>query len=168
MKPISPSDSPNPSAAHTEATQPPSLAPLQFLHGRWEAISPPGEAMGGFSFEPQLLGRVLVRTNYADYPATQERPAFRHEDLMVIYLDAAQALRADYFDSEGHVIRYAGQVGAANEVTFTSPPTSTGPGFRLAYRLTDADVLAGVFEITSPDAPNTFSPYLAWSAQRAK
>lgn len=144
------------------------MAPLHFLLGQWEAISRAGEAVGGFSFDLQLLARVIVRTNYADYPATGERPAFRHEDLMVIYLDDAQALRADYFDSEGHVIRYAGQVGAPDQVTFTSSPASAGPGFRLAYRLTDPGVLAGTFEITSPDQAGKFSPYLAWSARRVE
>src|SRR5262245_34175685 len=141
-----------------EPTRLPSLAPLQFLHGQWEAISQPGEAVGRFSFEPRLLARVILRTNYADYPATEERPAVRHEDLMVIYLDDAQALRADYFDSEGHVIRYAGHIGANNEVSFTSSPTSTAPSFRLAYRLTEPDVLDGTFEIAEPGQPNVFSP----------
>ncbi len=144
------------------------LAALQYLLGRWKAISLAGEAEGGFSFELQLLGRVMVRTNYAAYPANRERVAFRHEDLMVIYTDDLPGLRAAYFDSEGHVIHYTGQVTAANTVVFTSLPAADGPGFRLTYSLIEPDVLAGKFETASPQAPDQFSSYLAWSARRVK
>lgn len=84
------------------------LEPLHFLLGKWQAISQPGEATGGFHFTSQLQGHVIIRTNYADYPDTPERPAYHHEDLMIIYYDEARALYADYYDNEGHVIRHSG------------------------------------------------------------
>ena len=142
------------------------LADLNFLLGTWRAIHQPGEPAGGFSFELSLLGRVILRTNYADYPVSQERPAFRHEDLMMVYVDEDQALRADYYDSEGHVIRYVGQTGAVGEVTFTSSATTTGPGFRLTYHLAGTGTLEGKFEINPPGGSGEFMPYLSWTARR--
>ena len=41
-------------------------------------------------------------------------------------------------------------------------------GFRLTYGLIEPDVLAGKFETASSKAPDQFSPYLVWSARRAK
>ena len=155
------------------------LESLSFLLGEWQAISGPGEPAGGFTFALQALGRVMVRTNYADYPATAERPAFRHEDLMVIYIENG-ALRGDFFDSEGHIIRYAGAVGRMGEVgavVFASLPPSEGlpppggdpapgsPAFHLTYRLTTDGMLHGTFEV---GAPGGFIPYLAWSAKKVR
>jgi len=88
-------------------------------------------------------GHVILRTNFADYPATPERPAFRDEDLMVIYIDEAGAIRGDYVDSEGHVIRYSGLTVGADAATFLSGTTSPGPVFRLAYRLAGGGILEG-------------------------
>lgn len=144
----------------------PQLEALRFLLGDWEAIGEPEEATGGFRFVPQLQSRVIVRTNYAEYPATTDRPAYRHDDLMIIYFDQAQGIRADYYDSEGHIIRYAGQASPPNQVVFTSEPTPAGPGFRLSYRLGENGILAGIFEIDAPNQPCGFAPYLAWSARR--
>jgi hypothetical protein len=148
------------------ASEPGPLAALEFMLGEWEAISRPGEATGGFTFTPALLSRTIVRTNYADHPASGERPAFRHEDLMVIYVDDGQVLRAEYYDSEGHTIRYEGQLGAAGEVAFVSTPSPAGPGFRLTYRQAKSGLLDGPFEIALPQQPGTYAPYLAWSARK--
>jgi hypothetical protein len=109
------------------------LSSLNFLLGQWQALSKPGEPTGKFRFASQLQSRIIVRTNYADYAATNERPAFRHKDLMIIYCDEAQNLLADYYDSEGHIIHYCGQVNRENEVVFTSIPTTSNPRFRLSY-----------------------------------
>ncbi len=135
---------------------------LSFLIGEWVALSQPGEPTGGFTFSLQLQGKAILRTNYADYPATAGRPASRHEDLLVIYLEDG-ALRGDYYDSEGHVIRYTGESGPG-VVTFTSPPTANEPGFRLSYRLAPGGLLEGAFEIITPGGP---VPYLAWQAKKA-
>lgn len=140
------------------------LSSLSFLLGQWQALSKPGEPTGEFRFVSQLQSKIIVRTNYADYDATNERPAFRHEDLMIIYCDEAQNLLADYYDSEGHVIHYAGQLNGENEVVFTSMPITSIPRFRLRYHLDDDRRLIGTFETASPVEPNVFTPYLSWSA----
>ena len=82
---------------------------------------------------------------------------------MVIYQEA-QALRADYYDSEGHVIRYSATVPESHSVIFTSEPAASNPVFRLSYQLNSDGELKGSFEIAMPNAPDTFTPYLSWSA----
>src|SRR5436190_16071352 len=79
------------------------LKPVEFLLGDWEAVgAPPGES-GAFIFSLAVQDRVIVRTSYAQYPARDGQPATRHDDLMVIFMEGG-ALKADYFDSEQHVI----------------------------------------------------------------
>ena len=73
------------------------------LVGQWQAAGKgsPGEGAGGFSFAFDLQNKVLVRKSHTDYPPADGRPAFSHDDLMVVYADeAAHTFRADYFDNE--------------------------------------------------------------------
>jgi len=144
-----------------------SLDALSFLLGEWksEGGGTPGEAAGGFTFARSLQDRVVLRTSHADYPAQQGRPASRHDDLMVVYATEAGEIRADFYDSEGHVIRYAG-TAAEGSLTLSSDPQAPGPRFRLSYTLGPQGVLAGRFEIAPPGKPEAFSQYLAWTARR--
>jgi hypothetical protein len=48
----------------------------------------------------------LVHRNKSDYPAVEGKPATSHADLMILYRDVDQ-VRAEYWDSEGHVIHYS-------------------------------------------------------------
>jgi len=140
------------------------LAPLAFLAGDWRAIdTAPGER-GAFTFTFDVQRHVLVRTNEAVYDATATREASRHDDLMIVYMDNG-SMKADYFDSEGHVIRYAVHA-TTNEVTFVSDRDPKGPRYRLSYTLASDGVLSGSFEIATPDAPDAFKPYLTWKARR--
>ena len=107
-----------------------SLASLRFLLGNWRASgTPPGET-GAFTFRLAVQDHVIVRTNEANYAAKADRPASRHEDLLVIYSENG-SIKADYFDSEGHVIRYAVQPRDQNAVVFLSDPTPGEPRYRL-------------------------------------
>src|SRR5205807_4945047 len=81
------------------------LAPLQFLVGEWEGIGDQAGATGGFTFAWGVQDHVIVRTNHSDTPARGGTPASRHDDLMVGHVEAG-VVKANYFDSEGHVIRY--------------------------------------------------------------
>lgn len=66
-----------------------------------------GSGKGVFSFAFDLQNKAIVQKNYAEYPSTTSRPAIRHDDLIVIYLDrASNQILASYFDSEGQQIAY--------------------------------------------------------------
>lgn len=83
---------------------------LGSLVGTWsgEGTGDPGPGTGGFSFAWDLQEKILVRKSHADYPATKDRPAFSHQDLMIVYREPDSGLpKAVYFDNEGHVINYA-------------------------------------------------------------
>jgi len=157
-------------ASPAPAPEPPlvkPLEPLRFLLGAWESPAPaPAEASGGFAFESRLQGRVIVRTNHADYPAAGGRPASRHEDLMVVHASEEGDVGADYYDSEGHVIRYTAETGPGR-LTLTSAASERGPRFRLSYALDASGALSGRFEIAAPGKPDAFAPYLAWTARRS-
>ncbi len=144
------------------------LEALRFLLGEWrgEGGGRPGEASGGFTFAPSLDGRVLVRTNFAEYPATADKPAFRHDDLMVLYATESGQIAADFYDSEGHVIRYDGSTPSPNELVLASAMVSGAPRFRLSYKLRADGVLEGRFEVAPPGKPEFFGPYLTWTARR--
>ena len=149
-------------AASAQTAEP--LAPLQFLVGDWRAIdTAPGEE-GAFAFRFGVQHHVLVRTNEAIYDANASSPVARHDDLMVVYAEGG-AIKADYFDNEGHVIRYTAHV-EANRVAFVSDPDPQGPRYRLSYSTADGGVLLGTFEIAAPGAPEQFKTYLSWRARR--
>ena len=138
--------------------------------GRWvgEGSGQPGQGSGSFSFRFDLQGKILVRNNRADYPARQDRPAFSHEDLMVIYHEGeGMPARAIYFDNEGHVINYA--ASASEDGTawlFVSDPAPSRPRFRLTYTKENHGTLAIKFEIAPPGQPDSFSPYIEAKARR--
>jgi hypothetical protein len=142
------------------------LAPLQFLLGQWEGIGDQAGATGGFTFAPAAQDRVIVRTNYSNTPASGGKPASRHDDLMVIYVEAG-IVKADYFDSESHVIRYVGSA-QPGEVVFVSEARPSEPRYRLTYTRASATTLNGKFEVAPPGRPDSFSPYLSWTARKIK
>jgi hypothetical protein len=141
-----------------------------FLIGEWTGTGSgqPGQGTGGFSFKPDLQQRVLVRTSRAEYPATKERPAYKHEDLMVIYYEAADSsARAVYFDNEGHVIHYAVQLDPANKTaTFLSESEAGAPRYRLSYTGKPPDAVNIKFELAAPDKPDQFQTYIDATAKR--
>jgi len=137
---------------------------LEFLLGKWTGVAgekdtPLGAGQGGFSFEPELNQKIVVRRNHAGYNS-----GARHDDLIVIYLDAPNdAPRAIYFDSEGHVIRYNLTFPSANKAVFESDGTQPGPRFRLSYSL-DGPSLKGTFEVAPPGSD--YKPYMSWAAKK--
>jgi hypothetical protein len=153
-------------AASAHAQSPRGLDALGFLVGDWDAIdSAPGES-GAFVFSMAVQGRAIVRTSYAKYDAREGRPASRHDDLMLIFVED-DALKADYVDSEQHVIRYTIEPRGPREAVFLSDARAGAPRYRLTYTLGADGVLAGRFEIASPDAPpDAFKTYLAWKARK--
>ncbi len=140
----------------------------QFLVGEWigEGTGDPGQGSGGFSLQPDLQNTVLVRKNSAYYPATKDRQAFTHEDLMVIFYENDQP-KAIYFDNEGHVIRYTAEFSKdSSTVTFLSDPIPSAPRFRFAYTKAQNGTLKMSFDIAQPGKPDSFSRYIEATARR--
>jgi hypothetical protein len=147
---------------------PKELAPLEFLIGTWDGggSGAPGQASGGASFATGLQGRVIVRTNFAVTVATDKTPASRHDDLMIIYVDDRGAVRADYYDNEGHAIRYAVTVPGPGRAVFVSDVAAGAPRYRLAYESAPDGVVKGSFSVAPPGKPDAFTPYLTWDMRR--
>ncbi|MBZ5630712.1 MAG: hypothetical protein LAO06_17795 [Acidobacteriia bacterium] len=140
--------------------------------GTWEGAGSggPGQGNGSFTFASELQGAVLVRHNYAQYPATKDRPAYRHDDLMVIYPDASSKKTcADYWDNEEHVIHYFVELAdGGRRLVMTSDPSQPGPRYRLTYVKTGDNDLKLTFEVAPPNAPEKFKTYIEATAKRTK
>ena len=149
-----------------QAEGPTSLAPFQFLLGEWEGIGDQAGATGGFTFASGVQEHVIVRTNYSNTPPSDGKPASRHDDLMVIYVDAG-VVKAEYFDSEGHVIRYVAEA-RTGQVVFLSEIKAAEPRYRLTYARGSATTLNGTFDIAPPGKPEAFARYLSWTARKVK
>ncbi len=140
---------------------------LRFLFGEWtgEGAGGPGAGGGSCSFALDLDGRILVRRNRADYPATPGRAAFSHQDLLLVYPERDSAFRAIYFDNEGHVIEYRLSFGeGAGRVAFDSDGAPGGPRFRLTYEAKPDGALEVGFDTAPPGG--TLARYLTGTLRR--
>lgn len=143
---------------------------VRFLVGTWqgEGSGQPGQGNGSASFKLDLDGRVLVRRNHSEYPAAPGKPAAVHDDLMVIYPEPGTGrLEAVYFDNEGHVIEYTGEVSPdGRRVVFISEAEPTTPTFRLTYTRVGDDVVDVAFDVAPRSSPGTFKPYVSGRTRR--
>ncbi len=144
----------------------------RFLLGDWKAEQgggAPGQASAGAdSFHFELDQKILVRKSHSEYPATKDRPAFAHDDMMIIYPQASTGgTRAMYFDNEGHVIEYAAPTPSDGKVVLTSEAVPSAPRFRLTYSKLGADRISIKFEIAPPGKPEAFSTYVEGTARRS-
>jgi hypothetical protein len=149
-------------AAEPAGAAPDPFQALSFLEGTWAAEPDAQGATGRFSLARELDGRVLVRRNRLETRAKGDRPVAPHEDLLVVWPEGG-ALRADYWDNEGHVIHYAVQAAAGGVRLVSSGP---GPRFRLTYVPVEKGLVEVRFEIAPPDKPEAFAPYLSGRARR--
>ena len=142
----------------------------RFLVGEWtgQGSGQPGEGTGSSSFAFDLGGKILVRRNRADYPATKDRPAVSHEDLLIVYQASdGPSARAIYLDNEGHVIQYRAQFSEDQKVlTFLSDPAPSTSRFRLTYTKGSNGTLTVKFGIATPGQPDTFSTYVEGVVRR--
>jgi hypothetical protein len=135
-------------------------AAVQSLAGEWtgQGAGEPGNGTGGFSFTPELQGKILVRRNRASYANSF------HEDLMIIHQDAGK-VRATYFDSEGHLIQYVVST-AGPRIAFVSDPSASAPRYRFIYDRVDPSQVKIKFEIAPPGRPDEFKTYIEAAARR--
>lgn len=151
------------SSCSLHAQQSSGLDSLRFLEGIWagSGTGEPGQGAGEFSFSFDLQGKVLVRKNFAEYPATSEHPAFRHDDIMIIYKEADKPIRAIYFDNEGHVINYTVNISDDRlSLIFLSDYISSSPRFRLTYTKINDASLNIKFEIAPAGKSDDFTVYI--------
>lgn len=141
--------------------------PLQFMIGDWVGTGSgkPGQGGGEFSLRPDLANKILVRHNHSEYPARPgQSQGVVHDDLMIIYLpQGSGAFRAEYFDSEGHVIHYVISFSEDKAVFLSDAPTSS-PRFRLTYQKKSENELGIDFAIAPPN--QDFHPYLSGTVTR--
>ncbi len=143
----------------------------EFVLGTWtgEGGGEPGQATaGGFTFAPDLDGRVLVRRSFTEWAPSAGRPGFRHDDLIIVDRDLSGGTRATYWDNEGHRIDY--------EVVFSEKPrtitfqTREKPGaerIRFVYWDRGPDRLEFTFDIAAPGA-SEFTTHVRGTARRGK
>ena len=121
-----------------------------WLIGEWrgEGGGQPGQGGGTFSFKTDLDGKILVRKSHSEYPASGNRPATIHDDLMIVSLDySGNPTKAIYFDNEGHTINYRISY-APNTIVLTSGKMANVPVFRLTYTLLDTEMVNTKFEMS--------------------
>ena len=84
---------------------------------------------------------------------------------LVYYPQRQRKLRADYWDSEGHVIRYEVQSTAAKRLVLLSEARTGAPRFRLTYVWPQPGTLELTFEIAPPGAAD-FRPFISARLRR--
>jgi hypothetical protein len=134
----------------------------KYLIGNWagEGNGTPGKGTGFFSFKTDLNDKILVRKNYSEYPATADKPAIVHNDILIIYPDTSgNPVKAIYFDNEGHVINYAISYSDSS-IVLTSNISNDSPRFRLTYKEIDNKTVHIKFEIAFAQKPDEFKPYV--------
>ncbi len=129
---------------------------MNFLLGEWQGLGSgaPGEGQGGCAFAFELDKKILVRKNWAKYPAKPgETAGITHEDLLIVYPGpGGRSFRAIYFDNEGHTIDYASVVFPADGdgVTFETAAGEVGPRYQLVYRMKADGTLENLFLVAPP------------------
>jgi hypothetical protein len=138
----------------------------KLLIGTWEGEGngKPGQGSGYFTFNLDLDSNLLVRKNHSEYPAMNGKPAFSHDDLLIVYPDTSGTpVKAIYFDNEGHIINYLISY-SDSAIILTSIKETKSYRFRLSYRLEDPKKVKIKFEMAAPENTEKFSTYLEGTA----
>jgi hypothetical protein len=121
-----------------------------WLIGDWagQGSGEPGKGGGTFSFKFDLDKKILVRKSHSEYPATNDKPAIFHEDLMIVYPDSTgNPGKAVYFDNESHVIHYT-ITYSDKSIQLTSDKSANVLVFRLTYISLDDSTVNTKFEMS--------------------
>jgi hypothetical protein len=148
-----------------QAPPKPDWSSWNWIIGTWDgqATGKPGAGSGSFSLLYSLDHAILVRKSLSAYKAPQTALKTHHEDFMVVY-EENNKWRADYWDSERHVIHYAITMGEGT-ATFISDKTSNAPTYRLVYKRMDKGALSIEFAIASPGSQD-FKTYVSGICKR--
>jgi len=138
--------------------------PLEFLLGTWEAKTMGGTAgaqgTGVYSFSLELDKHIMARHSAGANCKAPEDFNCEHSDLLYLYPEG-HAIKAIYFDNEGHTIHYDVTTPTPDSAIFLSDGAAPGPQFRLIYEKKDT-VLSGKFQMRMP-GQTEFKSYLEWS-----
>jgi hypothetical protein len=85
---------------------------------------------------------------------------------MIIYVDDQRIVRADYYDNEGHVIRYRVTSPGPGRVAFVSEPLADGSVYRVTYESAEGGSVKGAFAVGSTRSPDAWAVYLSWEMRR--
>ncbi len=146
---------------------------LNYLVGDWKDESRTGQpgtaTASGESWRVDLGGQVLIRMGWCEFPATAERGAFRHEDLLILYPEGEEEMRGIFWDNEGHTIHYPNvtMLPDGNGILLSSERATPGPRQQLRYVFERPDRLTATFSLLLPGSPD-FLPYLTWVSVRSK
>ncbi|MFZ1916839.1 MAG: hypothetical protein WAU58_04635 [Terriglobales bacterium] len=134
----------------------------------WSGGGQPGQANGTCTFEPDMNGTVLLRKVHLEYPASKDRAAFTHDDLLYVYHDPQDnSLHAIFFDNEDHVIRYAVTVAPGGDsIQFLSDAAPSGTRARMTYTRVGSDSVKEKFELAPPNKPDQFATYVEFVAKK--
>jgi hypothetical protein len=113
-------------------------------------------------------GTVLTRRSWCEFPETPQRPAFRHEDLLVIYVDSESRLQGVFWDNEGdvHFYRLVQVAVGGDGVRLVTDAAIPGPRQALEYQFLPPNRTSSVFNLLVPGAPD-FKPNLQWECVRS-
>jgi hypothetical protein len=152
-------------SASAQSAPKPDWSPWNWIIGTWDgqAAGKPGAGTGSFSLLYSLDHAVLVRKSISAYKASAKAAKTRHEDLMVVY-EENNHWRADYWDSERHVIHYSITMGEGT-ATFLSDKSATSPTYRLVYKRMVKGALSVEFAIAPPGSQE-FKTYVSGICQR--
>lgn len=134
----------------------------EYLIGEWLNYGNglPEQGKGSFSFTKDLGGQILVRKNHTEFSASEKQTASTHDDMLIIYPDNnGNPIKAIYFDNEGHILNYAISYSDSSIVLLHEQKQSF-PGFRLTYSKLNNKTVNVKFEISYPQKPGDFKPYL--------
>ena len=141
---------------------------LQFLVGSWEAEPSPYVTTARTDFVLDLQGKALVRHNHAEYPATNTKQAYTHDDLLVVYRELKPvATKGLYLDSDGYYARYTITSGGLGQATFISDVIPGFPRYRTSYSLLPDGRLNTTIEVAPAGKAKAFGPFLQWVSKRA-
>ena len=136
----------------------------QYLIGTWKGTNSgePGQGEGYFTFGFELGENILIRKGHTVFPGHENQPARIHDDVLIIYKENSSVPdKAEYFDSEGHVLHYNISYTNNDIIIFTTNNTGEGnPIFRLSIIKMD-NVTTGVkFEAAPSDHPDDFKVHV--------
>jgi hypothetical protein len=141
---------------------------LQFLVGKWEA-EPQGGVTARTEFAQEIQGKAIVRRNHAEYPPAAGKPAYTHDDLLVIYREVKPvATKAAYFDSAGYYARYTVTSPAPGQATFVSDPIPGFPRYRVSYALLPDGRLSTTIEVSPAGKASAWGPFLQWTSKKVE